>query len=888
MSRLMRRTSRRALIAPIAVFAFAACDATEALLHEPAPLFQGAGAVQFSLMSASGLGEGEWDVADSIAVSVWDGASLVLDTTVGKSASATEVELDIELPLTAELDSFDIIVEARQGVVSLLRAFATAEVVAEHMTSVAVSLLPVESPIDAAWGYTCALEAGGAALCWGSNGAGQLGADAPWVGIPTPTAVPTALTFRGISTSEGFVCAVATTSGVYCWGKNDIGQLGTGVVTPGFPGGLATPTLVTGSEGLVRVTAGGRYWSDSQFACGLDASGAAFCWGGNQLGTLGNGTTTFSASPVAVSQPVPFRDIEAGTSSVCAIGVDARVYCWGANDLGQLGDGTETMRAVPTPVAVSTRFMNVTVGGEHACAIAEPGGQAYCWGQNNDGGPLGNGSSVNSSTPTPVSSTEPFRFISASWASTCAVSRSADLYCWGANYEGGAGIGSFTGNVPTPQLVSSLPNVNYSTGGGQHSCAVTADGQAHCWGDEGWGMLGNGSFGFRSAPVAVAGLAGTYVDVATGNDHVCALTSAGATWCWGLGNVGQLGDNTFLPFAQPSGPVQVSGAQTFASISAGSQFTCGLTSAGAAYCWGNNWVGQLGDGTTINRSVPTAVVGGITFTRLEAGALHACGIADTGIGYCWGMNDVGQLGDGTTTNSSSPVAVTGIADLVDIRPGERHTCATTSAGAGYCWGSNLGGELGNGTSGGFSANPVAVAGGHVFTEVHAGGRLNNNEDFSCGIDASGAAWCWGSNGSCMLGNDLCGGALVTTPGPVSGGNVFSTLTLGTWMACGITSGGQRLCWGNNQSGQIGVPHQMISFSSVAGTSDPGTSRPTAADGASYLEVSTHYDTSCGVTSAGVVQCWGRALNALFGGGDGFIYSPVPVLGGIVFGPGTGL
>lgn len=885
----MNRISKRAFVAPLAALAFAGCDATEALLHEPAPLYQGAGAVQFSLLGTSGLGAGEWLVADSVAVSVWRGASLVLDTTVAKSASATEIQLDVELPLIAEVDSFDIIVEARQGVVSLLRAFSEAEVIADRMTAVSVALLPVDAPVDGSYGYACGLDAGGAALCWGDNGMGQLGSNVPWLGVATPAPVATSERFRGISTSEGHVCAVSTGTGVHCWGRNDLGQLGTGSTTPAWPHGVTTPALVIGSSEFVRVTAGGRWWGESQFACGLTAAGAAFCWGGNLSGTLGNGSTTFSATPVAVSQPVPFRDIDAGTSSVCALGVDDRVYCWGANDVGQLGDGTLTVRSVPTPIAENASFIDVAVGGEHACAIATLG-QAYCWGQNSDGGALGNGTQTDSSTPVAVSSPVAFRHIGPAWGSTCGVSRSSELYCWGGNYQGTLGSGSFVpGNQPTPILVPSLSNVNYAVGGGPHQCAVRADGQVYCWGEEAAGALGNGAFGFSSTPVAVGGLAGSYIDVAISQNHGCALQSGGATWCWGLGHVGQLGNNTFPPFAQPFAPVQVSGGVAFASISSGSEYTCGLTSAGAAYCWGTNWAGQLGDSANTNRNVPAPVAGGLTFTKLEAGSRHACGIAASGIGYCWGRNDSGQLGDGTTTDANAPVAVTGIANLIDIRPGERHTCATTSAGAGYCWGSNQFGELGNGTAGGFWNAPQAVAGGHVFTEVHAGGRENMADDYSCGLDASGAAWCWGTRGSCMLGNDICDSGFATSPVAVSGGNVFTDLVLGTWMACGITSGGQRYCWGNNDSGQLGVPHQFIPFASVLGTSDPGTARPTAGDAAAYVTVSTRLETSCGVTSAGVVQCWGKIMNSLFGTGDSsFEATPQPVSGGIVFGPGTGL
>jgi alpha-tubulin suppressor-like RCC1 family protein len=155
----------------------------------------------------------------------------------------------------------------------------------------------------------------------------------------------------------------------------------------------------------------------------------------------------------------------------------------------------------------------------------------------------------------------------------------------------------------------------------------------------------------------------TFVSLAAGAYHICGLTTAGGAYCWGWNYFGQLGTTTNTGTDSPNPtPTAVSlpNGVTFVSIEAGVYHTCGLTSAGAAYCWGNSGNGQLGDGTTTGSSAPVAVSApeGVTFARLAAGSYHTCGVTSAGAAYCWGFNDYGQLGDGTTTSRATPTAVT--------------------------------------------------------------------------------------------------------------------------------------------------------------------------------------------------------------------------------------
>jgi alpha-tubulin suppressor-like RCC1 family protein len=213
------------------------------------------------------------------------------------------------------------------------------------------------------------------------------------------------------------------------------------------------------------------------------------------------------------------------------------------------------------------------------------------------------------------------------------------------------------------------------------------------------GQLGDGTTTDRSLPVLVAGGV-SFAAVSTGFRHTCAVTDAGAAYCWGLNSsAGQLGDGTET---DRSSPVLVAGGLEVAAVSAGDFHTCGVTAAGAAYCWGANGDGQLGDGTTTSRSTPVRVVGDVSFATMSAGGFHTCGATAAGAAYCWGGN-VGQLGDGTTTSQSGPVRVAGDVSLAAVHAGGSgqalgyHTCGLTAAGVAYCWGQNARGQLGDGT-----------------------------------------------------------------------------------------------------------------------------------------------------------------------------------------------
>src|SRR6266516_3798313 len=285
-----------------------------------------------------------------------------------------------------------------------------------------------------------------------------------------------------------------------------------------------------------------------------------------------------------------------------------------------------------------------------------------------------------------------------------------DVVVTSSSHGSGTCSGCFT-------YLSALTFAAVSAGG--DSCGITTDGRAYCWGPNGWGGLGNGTitpYAGSTVPVAVAG--GLTLQSVSVRRHVCAVATSGAAWCWGLNEKGQIGDGTI---ENQGHPTAVQGGLRFAQVSAGWDLTCGVTVGGAAYCSGWNQFCQLGDGTEIDRTSPVAVVGGLTFLTVSAGLDFTCGITTGHKAYCWGDNYAGELGDSTITGpetcyagawiacSTTPVAVAGELTFTMVSAGLGHACGITTEGAAYCWGRNDEGELGDGTTTS-SSIPVKVAG----------------------------------------------------------------------------------------------------------------------------------------------------------------------------------
>lgn len=357
----------------------------------------------------------------------------------------------------------------------------------------------------------------------------------------------------------------------------------------------------------------------------------------------------------------------------------------------------------------------------------------------------------------------------------CALTDDAKVYCWGVNskyWEYGTPIGTRAGGVsPTSAIVPELASL--SRGVGMHFCGIDADGQGVCWGRDGSGQLGRGQvlLDGNEAGAITGGM--RWLDISVGRLTTCGLAADGMGYCWGLNQRGTVGAAQIPVNAQVDTPTRVDGLGTIKSISAGWTHACAIRANGEAWCWGSNGEGQLGTGVVDTNSHRSAerVIGGQVFDKIALGSRFGCALTPAGDAYCWGANFTGQLGDGSTTERTQPVAVAGGHKFTQIvassgfatgtfgaPPGldfgtYGHACALDTAGKAWCWGWNRDGQVGDGTSIDRAA-PVAVAGGLTFDAISAGGA------YTCAMKGS-RAWCWGSNFSGQVGSGGAAGAYLT-------------------------------------------------------------------------------------------------------------------------------
>ena len=375
--------------------------------------------------------------------------------------------------------------------------------------------------------------------------------------------------------------------------------------------------------------------------------------------------------------------------------------------------------------------------------------------------------------------------------------------------------------------------------------------------------------GSRSATASITVGTLAFASVSTGDLHTCGITTTGEAYCWGSNLYGgALGTGDSSRDLVTTTPVRVAGGLSFATITAGTARTCGITTVGVGYCWGDGRRGALGNGDTVNSAVPVPVAGGLSLATISMGLQHACGLMTSGAAYCWGYNGDGELGTGTTSfYSATPVAVSGGFSFVQIAAGMDHTCALTASGAAYCWGSGSAGQLGTGDTNS-APTPVPVAGGLSFKALTAGFAQ------TCALTLAGTAYCWGV-ATAGLGVDTTSGCFratrCTTPTPVVGGLTFSALGPASrqpgYSVCAVTVAGAAYCWGEIW-GAGAAPREFGGH--------PSYTPQAVGGGVQFASVSLGEFHYCGLSVAGVAYCWGGNNDGQIGDGSFFIASDTPV------------
>jgi hypothetical protein len=343
------------------------------------------------------------------------------------------------------------------------------------------------------------------------------------------------------------------------------------------------------------------------------------------------------------------------------------------------------------------------------------------------------------------------------------------------------------------------PNVLEVALGDAHTCARKPDGTVKCWGDDTKDQIGTTAAadgGIFAQPEDVA--INDAMHIAAGKNHTCVVRTSGHVSCWGDNLLGQLGDGNSN--TRSATPVDVVGLSDAVAVAGGAGFTCAIRSSGVAVCWGDNLGGQLGDGTKTQRLTPTPVSGLNDAVAISAGEAHACAVTAPGKVVCWGDGFNGQLGTGSTGESSTPVTVPALDGVIAVTAASRTSCALKSSGAVLCWGANEVGQLGTG-----AANPTpnpspTVVSGVDATAIWAG------TDHACALTRTGGVVCWGAGSRGQLGDGQPRPDASTpqpTPVPVSG--IFDAIGVGTggFHSCAPTKTQAIRCWGANERGQLG-------------------------------------------------------------------------------------
>jgi alpha-tubulin suppressor-like RCC1 family protein len=801
-------------------------------------------------------------------------------------------------------------------------------------------------------GYTAGITITGALFTWGANATyGNLG-DGTTINKSSPVQIGTS-SWSKVSAGGSHTVAIDITGALYAWGYNNYGQLGDNTVTPKSSPvkiGTSSWSIVSASSldtGAISATNGSLFvWGGSTTAgqlgdgttisksspvqlpfiastsytysswsfigagnggisVGITTAGALYTWGNNAFyGALGDGTTVNKSFPVQIGTS-SWAAVSAGLSHVLGITTTGALFTWGYNGLGQLGSTSVTNRSSPVQVGSSSwTFISAGLGSSAGITIT---GALYTWG-GGGGGVLGDGFIGQRSSPVQIGTSNSWTAINLGYSHTQAISSTGDLYTWGINQNGQLGIGdTLTRSLPVIVLprttggasirkitttnsgtslfldlgktVTSLGsnlngelgnfininnnffpvpygvinNVSDISSGNSHNISISNN-QLYLWGDNTKKQINNSNLNINY-PTTISNFVSydSWKVLSAGSNSMAGIKSAdGSLWTWGLNAQGQLGDGTTL---NKSLPIQI-GTSSWTTVSTGYSFVLAVTSAGALYAWGLNSAYQLGDGTTVNKSSPTQVATGLSYTLdtsswkiIAVGGSHTVAIKNDGSLWAWGLNSSGQLGDGTLTNKN--IIQVGTSSWTTVSAGANYTIGITTDGTLWAWGGNGNGQLGNGSlTNTTSPTQVVTATSYVY-DTSSWKIISNSNGFSLGIKQNGSLWAWGINNTGQLGD----GTTILKNIPVQiGTSSWTTVSASVSYTAGITTTGALFTWGNNLQGQLGDGTTIAKSSPV----QIGTS--------SWTTVSTSSGFTAGITTTGALYTWGISSFGQLGDG----------------------
>lgn len=651
---------------------------------------------------------------------------------------------------------------------------------------------PYPVALSLARGVTCARMSDDTVYCWGRNESGQMGNGARARVVSTPSLVP-GVKARQIVAGPGQVCAIGREQSVACWGENVLGLERSNVNR--HPGRL-TPTPVPGLAGVVELALAFDH------ACARLADGGVRCWGANEYGELGIGRATpLERAPLPVIGLPKATQLALGHGQSWAVTEGGEVWSWGN---GQLDARRHADLATVT---------QLSAGSSEVCAL-DASLSVRCWEREG---------------ATPFDALHGASRLDLAEGHGCALKK-GQVSCWGWNHRGQ------TGRSPTGEndglesrdaaVVRGLPEVAKVATGGSHSCAITKEHAVYCWGSDSDGQLGVGTALFSDVPAEVVGLTNAR-QIAARSAQSCALLDSGALRCWGKNEHGELGVGDHLERPLPSAPLGIGEASAFAM---GFDHTCALLAGDRVRCWGDDYHGYIGGlpdepqdvvlsgvvtlaagqaqtcaiaanklhcwGATSPRGsqvVPAPVALPAAPAAVTLGHRHGCALVDGGDVYCWGENHRGQLGDGTTRDHEAPAKVQHLGVSRAIAAGGAHVCAVSDHDELRCWGYNDNAQIGDGALGD-RLSPSRILG-----DVQ---QVALSSSHTCALSKTGHVMCWGANSDAQLGRGTRSGS-EPRPGAVKGLPKAVSIAAGDGHTCARLADGHVRCWGTDYLGQLG-------------------------------------------------------------------------------------
>ncbi len=621
-----------------------------------------------------------------------------------------------------------------------------------------------------------------------------------------------------------------------------------------------TPQLTAGASHSLVVKSDGSLW-----AAGL-----------NQSGQLGDGTAINQSTPVQIAGK--WRTASAGLNHSLAIRADGTLWSWGSNQLGQLGlplvaGQLAADRLAPVQIGADTKWIAVVAAGFASYGL-KADGTLWAWGAN-DSGQLGDGTIVNKTEPVQVLvaafSNGSYVAIASGGEHALALQADGTLWAWGFNVNGELGLGTADPNPhPTPVQVGLDSDWAVIGAGDTHSVAIKANGTLWAWGRNNVGQVGNGAVlpgADLLAPTQITGTGddNTWAALATGELHTVALKRNGSIWGWGANVTGQLGDGSTTTRAVPTlltAPAAIAG--NMIAVAAGGGHSLALKANGEIYGWGDNGVGQLGNGTLVSSLAPLKTSSdAVSWVGTEPGFVFSTALRADGTLWAWGDNASGQLGDGSNALSATPKEIGTASNWLASASGDAHTVAIRADGTLWSWGENFDGQLGDGNAANNSTPAQITVTNPVSAVPHEWAAVAAGSFHSVALKADGTLWVWGSNLSGQLG-DPAFGASTNVPQQllISGIGVINdqwvAIAAGGSHTLAIRADGTLWVWGSNLSGQLGdpllvdplnkTPQQLVVSPAPAGGATSFNSN--------WKAVAAGLDHSLALQADGTVWAWG--------------------------------